>query len=209
MVGLTASTSRPWRVVYWVAQDGATSLVELGPAGERRAPPVGGVKAPAPALSPDGGTRYVMGGGKHDRGVFFATAGKEPSLLVGDKGAAPFLTVSTDRSYLAWPTEEAGRRQIVLASVEGRGARAIVSGAGAAPTFLAGTRRLLFASDVEVKEREIYSVDLATEGARPERVTFSQADSPAASPDGALVAFASSRAGSGRDLYVARWVDDP
>ncbi len=206
VVGLTASASSPWRVVYAVDEPEGTVLVELGTNGEPRPLATGDVKPRAAALSPDGAALYVVGETGNDRGVFSTSEGKS-RLLVADKGAQPFLAVSADKSYLAWPSEEGGKRRIVVASVEGRGVRSVVTGGGAAPAFLAGTQHLLFASDADVARKEIYAIDLTSAEARPQRVTFSQGEHPTATADGALVAFASSRGGGGRDLYVARWVD--
>lgn len=208
VLGVTGTTARPWRLVYWTDAADAPQVTEVTPSGERKPLAVGDVRPRAAALSADGAKLFVVGETKNDKGVFLMADGK-PRLLVSDKGALPSLALSADRSYVAWPSGEAGKPRIVLASVEGRGVQTIVSGPGAVPVFLAGTRRLLFSSDADAVESEIYAIDLDAPGAKPERVTFSQADAPSAAPDGTVVAFASSRAGGTRDLYVARWVDDP
>lgn len=207
VVGATGTSARPWRLVYWTDAD-AASAIEVTPRGERRPLSLGDVRPRAAALSADGAKLFVVGETKNDKGVFLMKEGK-PQLLVSDKGALPSLALSADRSYVAWPSAEAGKARIVLASVEGRGTQTIVPVPGTLPVFLAGTRRMLFSSDTDAIEKELYAIDLDVAGAKPERVTFSQADAPSAAPDGSIVAFASSRAGGTRDLYVARWVDDP
>jgi Tol biopolymer transport system component len=213
VLGLTGTLSGDFRVVYWVDGKDGPGMREWTAAGSPRPLAVSGIKARSAALSPDGSALYLVGDTPKDRGVF-QSAEAGPRLLIADKGAGAGLAVSADRSYVAWPTEEGGQRRIMMASVEGRGARAIYSGptggaAGGSLAFVAGTKRLLFASDLDAAEREIYAADLTVKDALPERVTFSQGDAPSAAPDGSLIAFASMRGGGTRDLYVARWIDDP
>ncbi len=213
VLGLTATLSGAFRVVYWVeTRDGPTLREWTADAGPRPLA-LTGIKARGAALAPDGSALFLVGDTGSGRGVF-ETKGAEPRLLVADRGAGAGLVVSADRSYVAWPTDEGGKRRIVMASIEGRGSRTIYSGpAGASATgslaFVAGTKRLLFASDHDSAKREIYAADVTIADAPPERITFSQGETPSAAPNGRLLAFTSTRGGATRDLYVARWIDEP
>lgn len=215
VLGVTGTAADPWRLVYWIATPAGPALRERGPSGERKPLDVGSLKPRGAAVSADGGAIFFVGESAGDRGVFAAgPGGGGAKLLVADRGANASPTLSSDRSYVAWPTEEGGHKRIAMASVEGRGTRPIVTAPARSPTFLPGTTRLLFASDLDVQGGEIYAADLGPEapggaGARPERVTYSQAESPAAAPTGRIIAFTSRRGGATADLYLARWVDDP
>jgi Tol biopolymer transport system component len=215
VLGVTGTTTGAWRLVYWVATPQGPALRERLESGETRALDAGALKPRGAALSPDGGSLFLVGESAGERGVFaLAPEGRGAKLLLADRGAAAAPVVSPDRSYVAWPTEEGGQKRITMASIEGRAPRSIVTTAARAPSFLPGTSRLLFASDLDVAAGEIYAADLGPDaprgdGSRPERVTFAQADHPSAAPGGRIIAFSSQRGGSSRDLYVARWIDDP
>ncbi|NUO53866.1 MAG: hypothetical protein HOV80_33905 [Polyangiaceae bacterium] len=216
VLGVSGTASEPWRVVYWVSDKGGTSLRERQASGERKSLDVGALKVKSAAVSADGSALFVIGESGGERGVFATpAAGAGPKLLVADRAATGSPAISADRSYVAWPTEENGQKRIAMASVEGRGSRPVVNAPARSPSFLPGTTRLLFSSDIDAAGGEIYAADLGPEGpatagaARPERITFAQAENPVAAPTGRIIAFTSRRGGATPDLYLARWVDDP
>jgi Tol biopolymer transport system component len=216
VLGVSGTASEPWRLVYWVSDKGGISVRERQPSGERRAVDVGGLKVKSAAVSADGSALYFIAESGGERGVFATPAtGAGARLLVSDRSAFGSPAISADRSYLAWPTEENGQKRIAMASIEGRGTRSVVTAPARSPSFLPGTTRLLFSSDIDAAGGEIYAADLGPEApgnaaaARPERITFGQAENPVAAPTGRIIAFTSRRGGPTPDLYLARWVDDP
>jgi Tol biopolymer transport system component len=87
------------------------------------------------------------------------------------------------------------------------------------PAFFPDSRQLIFASDRDstaaAPRLALYRTDpegpvVASGGTRIERITFAEGDdaAPVFSPDGRWLAFLSSRAGAGMDLYLARWRED-
>jgi Tol biopolymer transport system component len=166
----------------------------------------------------------------------------DPELYVTSQGSLRRLTrtrgydggarFSPDGSKLVWTAPRTGDAydppgaQLVIAGAEGQHPRplAAVGESGHAASFLADSRRLLFASDDDAppgdtsgKHLDLYLVDPdgpATQsgGPRVERVTYHEGYDGQArlSPDGRWLAFVSSR-GSGpdaMDLFVARFRDE-
>lgn len=153
----------------------------------------------------------------------------EPVRLFSEPGrfdSAP--AVSSDRTRVAWVSETKSNRGVLMSGrvpgrvAEGR-ASEMLSKEGESvrsPSFLPDSQHLAFASDHDDASFQIYLVDLERpfEGQRAAwiQLTFAEggSESPAVSPDGRHLAFSSRRAGSGspdapRDLYVARWMEEP
>ncbi len=211
VVGVTSTSTDPWRLVYVVETAGGRSLRETVAGAAPTRVEIGPLAPRSAALSPDGRALFVVGDAGKERGLFATDRAGAPRLVLGGRSAAP-PAVSPDRGYVAWAADAESQRTVTVASVEGRSPRPVVSSASSSftgLTFLPATRKLLFASDLDAAAGELYAVDLDEAAARPIRVTFAQGDAPSASYDGRSLLFASTRGGSTRDLYVARWVDDP
>lgn len=222
----------PTRVVYAARRD-ATSETVLFEVREGGAPVALDARGPAPlalAPGPGGDLLVVTKDGDRARLVRLPERGDRAGLGV-DEVALVSPALSPDRAYVVFArrSEDPARAEAVdFASVEGRGATELVSARGASfrgLSFHPSGRFVAFAADRDRAAFELYAVELpetlagaarvSTRGerdrieARTVRLTFSQGDAPAFSPDGKSLSFASSRLGPTRDLYVARFIEAP
>ena len=182
---------------------------------------------PAPFL--DGSAVVFVRGMQNQLFAQSLASPTDPVRLFSEPGrGASSPAVSSDRTRVAWVSEMRNNRGVLTVgrvpgrAAEGRAIEALSKEGDSArsPTFLPDSHRLGFASDHDDPGFQIYVVDLDKpfDGGRPSwtQLTFADggSEAPAFSPDGRLVAFTSRRASAGmrdapRDLYVARWLEDP
>jgi TolB protein len=138
---------------------------------------------------------------------------------VADVNVAPRF--SPDGTSLAWAHRgKEGELHVWLAGANGARPRQVTQGGknDTQPAFFPDSRQLIYASDRDSTgsppKFSLYRIDpeapaTAGGGAHVERITFAEGvdAAPVFSPDGKWLAFLSSRAGQGMDLYVARWRD--
>ncbi len=189
-----------------------------------------GADASDPAVVADGSAIFFVRTEGQSRDLF-VQAGMTPSTpalrWLSDAVHTESTPVSSpDRTRLAWIAKKTSQATLMTARVAGtdtlaRSVEALSADAESirTPAFLPDSHRLAFASDRDDSAFQIYVVDLDERfgpgaPARSTRLTFADggSEAPAFSNDGRHVAFVSRRdhrSPSARQLYVARWVEDP
>lgn len=194
----------------------------------------GGPRAlPAPpslssiALASDGATLWavVLKEGQREL-VSVSAQGVSAPIFTGAAIAEVAPAASPDGSYLLLgqgagacgrgpkePPCDGRAQRVVRLSREGRGPSELAAlappYAWTAASWHPGGRVVAIASDVDRAAGEIYLADADRPAEGLGRVTFAQASSPAFAPDGRALAFASTRGGATRDLYVASFTEAP
>lgn len=220
------------RVVYAAKRDAASEpmLFEVRD-GKTPAPVDLPGLAPQAVASGSGGDLLVVAADAGRTRIVRVPEKGDRSVLDLENAAPMAPEISPDRAYVVFAhrSEDASRADgLDFASVEGRGTAELVSARGASfrgLSFHPSGRLIAFAADRDRAAFELYAVELpatlagaprlSSRGdrdkaeARTVRLTFSQGEAPAFSPDGKSLAFASARLGPTRDLYVARFLEDP
>jgi Tol biopolymer transport system component len=189
-------------------------LIEVGPSGRRKIDtgPYAALNVAVQAATSD---LFMVA--KHPGGVGLvrmSVDGAKPRVLVGDHVEPGALALSADASYVAvaGASDKGNDAALLLTSTEGCQVRRLAPSGAFAPrmaSFHPGGRLLAFGSTRDRKDGELYLVQVA-EGGGVERMTFTQGDAPAFSPDGRSLAWSSLRGeGPLADLYVARFLEDP
>lgn len=209
--------SEPWVVLY--ATSSSPALVEVdSKTGAARTVDVGGVTIDGLVASPRGPLYFVAHDAKSNTTLFTIEKPGTPALpLSTDEIAAVSPALSPDDAYLAFGRKKraAGAGTVAWSSVEGRSVADLTSVGGDYAvrnmTFHPSGKWLVFASDRDRREFDLYAIDLSDKSREPpvERLTFSRGDAPAFSLDGRSLAFSSQREGPSRDLYVARFLEEP
>lgn len=213
---VAAHGSEPWSVLY--ATGAPASLVELdSKSGGARTVDVAGVTIDGLAASPRGPVYFVGHDAKSNNALYtMGKLGGPVQPLSSDEVAAVAPALSPDDAYLAFGRKKraAGAGVVARSSVEGRSVADLASVGGdyavRSMTFHPSGKWLVFASDRDRREFDLYAIELSDASREPavQRLTFSRADAPAFSADGRSLAFSSQREGPSRDLYVARFIEE-
>lgn len=209
--------SEPWKLLYATA--GSSSLTELDSStAATRSVQVGELIVDGLTVSAKGPLYFVAHDTKANTALYTAPRLGDPAVaLASDEVAAVGPALSPDDAYLAFGKKRraAGAGAVAWSSVEGRSVVELTSVAGDYAvrnmTFHPSGQWLVFASDRDRRDFDLYAIDVkdTTREPRLERLTYSRADSPAFSHDGRSLAFTSQREGPSRDLYVARFIEEP
>jgi TolB protein len=164
-------------------------------------------------MNPDGtGVKRLTHTLGYDGGPFFSPDGRWIVYRAHHPKAEP--EIAKYKSLLAQGLVEPSQMDLWLMHADGSGQRQITNlgGASFAPSFSAGSRRIIFASNYEhptSSQFELYAVN--RDGSSLERITFAGGFSafPQFSPGGKKLVFISDRNGKAPheiNVFIADWV---
>jgi TolB protein len=164
-------------------------------------------------MNPDGtGVKRLTHTLGYDGGPFFSPDGRWIVYRAHHPKAEP--EIAKYKSLLAQGLVEPSQMDLWLMHADGSGQRQITNlgGASFAPSFSAGSRRIIFASNYEhptSSQFELYAVN--RDGSSLERITFAGGFSafPQFSPGGKKLVFISNRNGKAPheiNVFIADWV---